>query len=204
MHLKLKALCLVIFAAMAIGVVSAPAASAGYFHSEGAETVIQGSKVETDVLTLNAGTVKCNGVTYSGEQYTATATTIKVTPSYTECTAFGFVNAPIDVNGCTFEYSADNGNTVIDCGASPMTITAFSCQVTITDQTTSGTTYSNIGSGAERQIHTSAHRKIHYHQHSKSFPGCSSGTRTDGTWVSTSIIRCLDKFWSWRGCWRFT
>ena len=203
MNYKFRVFGLTLVALLAMAALSAAGATAGQFHSEVAtDSVLKGEQIGTDVLTVNAGTVKCTEVKYSGNQPGATATTTKLTPEYAGCTAFGFVSTTIDSKQCTFEYSGDNSNVVIACPVGePLTITAFNCQVTVSSQTTSGVTYSNIGSGNERYIHRSEHKQIHYTQHSKSFPGCSSGTRTDGTWIATSTVRCLDTIFSWRACW---
>jgi hypothetical protein len=206
MKCKLRNLGLALLAVMAMGALSSSAASAGEFHSEsGTETVIKGSQVGTDVITVNAGTVKCSEVTYAGTQAGATATTVKVTPTYSECTAFGFVNTKIDTNGCEFELSGDNGSVKIICPAGKaITVTAFNCEVTIFGQEVHEVlTYTNYGVASTRHIGTNWHLSIKYIQHSKSFPGCSGHTTTfSGTWSSASTIRCYTLAGVQIGCWR--
>lgn len=169
---------------LVLGAISPGAAIAGEFHSEiGTDTAIKASQVGTDVTTVNGGTWKCNEITYSGTQVGATATTIKVVPRFSECSAFGFVNIPIDSQQCTYEFSGDNSNMVIACPATePLTVTSFNCWVTIPSQTiVGGVTYANTGSGSSRDLDITLNLSgFHYIQHSKSFPGCSNGTRTDG------------------------
>jgi hypothetical protein len=205
MNRKLKALGLALVAVLAMGALSASAASAENFHSESAtDTVLKGSQVGTDVFTVNAGTVKCNEATYAGTQSGATATTVKVTPTYSECTAFGFVSTAIDVNGCTYEFSSDNSNVVIGCATNPITVTAFNCWVTVGSQTTNGgITYTNTGAGASRDVDVTVNISgIHYVQHSKSFPGCSSGTRTDGKYTGAATVQGFTTGGAQVGVWR--
>jgi hypothetical protein len=207
MNHKPKALGLAFLAVVALGVLSTSTASAGEFHSEGSHSVISGSQVGEEVLTVSAGTVKCKEATYSGTQSTATATTLKVTPTYSECTAFGFVNATIDTNGCEFKLSGDNQNVAIVCPAGKaITVTAFNCEVTIVEQETTGigVTYTDHIIGTTRHIGVSWHLSIEYIQHSKSFPGCSGHTTllAGGTWSAESTIKCYSIGTVQIRCWR--
>jgi hypothetical protein len=205
MNRKLKALGLALVAVLAMGAFSASAASAGDFHSESAtDTVIKGSQEGTDVFTVNAGTVKCNEATYAGVQAGATATQVKVNPSYSECTAFGFVSTTIHSKQCTYEFSGDNNNVVIDCPTNePITVTAFNCWVTVDDQTIGGISYTNKGAGTSRDVHVHVTSSgIKYTQHSKSFPGCSSGTFTNGTYTGTATVQGFTTGGTQVGVWR--
>lgn len=201
----LKAWGLALFAVLAMGALSASPASAGDFHSElSTDTVIKGEQIGTDVLTVNAGTVKCNEAKYTGNQSGATATTTKVTPEYTECTAFGFINTNIDSKQCTYEFSGDNNDVVIACPAGePITVTAFNCWVTISSQTTksTGVTYINTGAGTTRHVRSTESLEVHVVQHSKSFPGCSGGT-SFGKWTKEKTTKCFSTAGAQVGCWR--
>jgi hypothetical protein len=44
-------------------------------------------------------------MTESGTVAPATASEIELEPAFSECTAFGFVNTPIDMNGCKFKWT---------------------------------------------------------------------------------------------------
>src|SRR6187200_367988 len=111
MNHKFKAfgLALIAVAAMAI---SASAATAASFHSEVSSTTLSGGQLGEDVLTANAGSVTCSEVSYSGAQASTTSETATVTPSYSGCKAFGFINSLIDVNGCGFTF---NSGVQISC-----------------------------------------------------------------------------------------
>jgi hypothetical protein len=215
---NLKALGLALFAVLAMGAFTASAASAGDFHSESAtHTVIKGSQVGSDVFTVKAGTVKCEEATYAGEQVGATATTVKVTPTYTECTAFGFVKTAIDTNGCTYEFSGDNNNVVIACPTAPITVTAFNCHVKVGSQSLAGITYTNTPTKAEAEHEEKETGKssrlrdvdvgvnitgITYTQESKSFPGCSNGTFTDGKYTGAATVQGFTTTGTLVGVWR--
>src|SRR3982751_6135024 len=93
------------------------AASATEFHSEASHTLYVGSQIGEVVLPVNAGTLRCAEVNTSVTGTSATNTTLKSgTATFTECKAFGFVNATADLNGCEFEANADtNEVNVVNC-----------------------------------------------------------------------------------------
>jgi hypothetical protein len=181
MNRKLKALGLSLVAVFALSAMMAVAASAAEFKSEVSHTSLSGSQLGTDVFTTNAGTVKCNEATYAGTSAEQNSTKASVTPTYTECTAFGFVNTKIDTNGCEYQFTTGSPNSVhIVCPAGQsIVVTAFNCEVTVPAQTISGgITFDNEGSGKTMDVRvTVSLTGITYIQHSKSFPGC----KTEGT-----------------------
>lgn len=194
MTLQLRAFGLAFAAVLAMGALSAPAAQAASFHSETAHTILSGSQpmANFDVYTVKAGTIKCTSATYSGTASSATTETITVTPSFSGCTAFGFVSTPIDVNGCTYTFNAGNDDLVIDCfAAQGITVTAFNCHVRFVPQTvSSGIGYGNAGSGSNRDITiTSNLSGLKYTQESKSFPGCTNGSFTDGLFSGSTTLK---------------
>ena len=189
---NIKALGLAFVAVLAFGALLAPAAPAASFHSEASHTILDGAMpvAEDDVTTYNAGTWKCTSATYSGTTASATNESITVAPTWSGCTAFGFVSVPIDVNGCTYTFNA-NGSTTIDCPpGSAITTTAFNCHIKVGSQTfASGITYDNAGSGSSRDVTATAKISgLKYTQESKSFPGCTNGTFTNGTHVGSATF----------------
>lgn len=182
---------------------AASSAFAVEFHSEGPHTILRSEDVSEPVLVFKAGTVSCSHVTGSGTGSSSTSTTQTFTPSYTGCKAFGFVNTTIDTNGCSYRYDSNAKNVDVLCGASPITITAFNCWVTIGSQENIGAvTHTNVGSGSSRHIHRHVHKwGTTYTQHSKSFPGCTNGTFTDGTETITETIRDSDTLGNQTGTW---
>src|SRR4051812_35686948 len=126
MNHKVKAFCLAV-AAVSVMAFFASAATAASFHSEASSTTLSGSQLGEDVLTVNAGSVTCSEVSYSGTQASTTSESVTATPAYSGCKAFGFINSLIDVNGCGFTF---NSGVQISCPGSPFTITAFNCWIT--------------------------------------------------------------------------
>jgi hypothetical protein len=193
MNRKLKLVGFAVAAMMLAMAVSASAAFAGDFHSEKTDTTLTGSQIGEDVFTVNAGTVRCTEATYSGTSSTTstTETTTKLTPKYSGCTAFGFVSTTIDVNGCQYEFSGDNTNVnIVNCSTG-IVVTAFNCWVTVKNQNNlASVTYTNVGAGSSRDIESAVSLSgITYTQTSKSFPGCTNGTDTNGTYSGKATVQ---------------
>jgi hypothetical protein len=189
-------------AAMALTMSST--ADAGEFHSEVSHSVIVGSQIGEDVITVKAGTIKCGNISYPGTASSATSTTISVQLRFHECKAFGFINTQIDEGFCEFEYSGDNNRLNLWCGVAPIEVTAFNCWETIGSQSgIEGVTYTNTGAGGGRNVDVSTSLTgLTYTQHSKSFPGCTNGTFTNGTWSGSSTLTAVNTFAEPVGLWR--
>jgi hypothetical protein len=216
MNRKLKALGAALMAVLAFSAVAVSTASAWEFHGEAAHTVLTGNQVGEDVFTVNAGTVRCKSATYSGTNSVATTTTQTVSPTYKECTAFGFVSTAIDTNGCAYEFHAVGtgtpsdftGTTTIVCSSGqPIVVTAFNCEVTVPAQHIKGgsVVFKNEGAGKTRDVLTEVNLSgIEYIQHSKSFPGCTSNETkpfTNGTYTGKATIRGLNTEGAQIGVW---
>ncbi len=198
MNRKLKALGLALVALCAFAAVSATGASANSkFTSESGHTELKGSQIGIDKFKTAAGTVECNEATYTGTSASTETTEQTINPTYSECKAFGFVNAVIDMNGCDYLFTiktegvpAVQKNSIhIVCPAEKViSVTAFNCEVTVPPQTIeNGVTYINSGTGGTgMDIETTVHATgLTYIQHSKSFPGCTTNGGTGG--LSTSL-----------------
>jgi hypothetical protein len=195
MNRKLKGLGLMFAALLALAAFSS-SAMATEFHSETAHTIISGEQPpeKNDVFTVKAGTVTCKSATYSGTTSSVTTGEVTVTPKYSECTAFGFVNSPIDVpSTCDYRFTPSTAAKQLDIvctSTEKITVTAFNCWVTVGTQSTNGITYTNAGAGATRDITVDANvTGLAYTQHSKSFPGCTNGSFTDGTYVGSGTVK---------------
>jgi hypothetical protein len=206
MNRKLKALGLALAAVMALAAF-AGSASAAEFHSEVAHTEISGSQVGSAVFTTNAGTVKCTEATYSGTQTTGvTSTEVTVTPKYGGCTAFGFIGATIDVNGCPKRFTANASPFLhLICFEKSIEITTPTCTVTVGAQTIGlGLTYTNEGAGTTRDIRVKASVSgLTYTQHNKSFPNCTggAGTFTNGTYTGEETVKGANTAGTQVGIW---
>ena len=142
MKRNFRSLALAFVAIFAMSAVVASGASAFKLTSNSYPATISGTQIGTDVFSTNAGTVSCSEVTYSGSIYEASSEP-EVTPSYSGCTAFGFINTPIDVNGCKYRTHArtqtnqdtyDGTLDVVCSGTNKITVTGSGCTVTIGSQ----------------------------------------------------------------------
>jgi hypothetical protein len=103
---KLKAFGLALVAAMALGAVSASAASAvipqAHSGSGTGTTYLTGFQVGTNQLDTEGGkNIKCSTVKLAGSYAGTTSNDIKIVPTYSGCTAFGFT-AHIEMMGCYY------------------------------------------------------------------------------------------------------
>jgi hypothetical protein len=199
MSLKLKAVGLALVAVLAMGGLSAVSASADEFHSGATSGTVKGTNVGQETFTVTFGTVKCTSVTYTGTYSASTVTSQIVTPAYSGCTAFGFANVPIDVNGCQFRFNQPNASTIstvdiINC-TKPMEVTAPNCRVTIGNQ--NGLTSVRWDNVAATPLHVTATTNITNIIYSEdpvgSFLPCKSSTNhTGGTYVGENTVKAFN------------
>jgi hypothetical protein len=93
-------------------------------------------------MTMQGASVTCKEVTYSGS-LSAASTAMTVTPSYSGCSAFGFLEATVNANGCSFVMNAGSalgggkyqGTENISCPVGKsIEISAQTCKVSIPAQ----------------------------------------------------------------------
>jgi hypothetical protein len=201
-NIKVLGLALVAMLAMSAVVASAASATAFNFKSETVPTQLTGKQhAGNDVFTTDAGKVECTEATYLGEQTVSPVNNVSVVPTYTGCTAFGFANTPIDVNGCSYKFTAitkEAGNfegavDIICPAGKVIEVTAFGCTVTIGSQTgLKKVTYTNVGAGTTREVTVDVNLTgIKYEEHNKGiFPTCANNTvaTTNGTYVGAGLV----------------
>lgn len=152
MNRKFKTLGLALVAAFAMSAVVASAASAANFTASSYPASGSGGQTTQHKFTVQGQTVTCNTASFTGS-LTEASETITITPAYGNCTAFGFVNAKVEMNGCDYDFNAGNGSTgsvVIKCPTeSSITIVASTCTVHIPGQTpgTNTVDYKNEAGG---------------------------------------------------------
>jgi len=142
---NLKTLGVALCAVLALSVVAASAASAANYTASSYPAIGTGtSAVGNDVFKTEAGNVECKSH-FTGT-LAAASSTLTVTPTYTECKAFGFLNATVTMGTCDYQFqaptlvSADNYTAAVKvvCGATPITITAGTCKATVGAQSPAG------------------------------------------------------------------
>src|SRR6059036_2059114 len=103
---NIKLLALTALAALAVTAVAASAAQATTTFTAGSTSgTITGTQTTKQVFTTNAGKVECTTAHQEGKFTAASFTTLTVTPTYSGCTAFGFIGATVTMNGCTYTYT---------------------------------------------------------------------------------------------------
>lgn len=142
---NLKVLGLALVAMFAMSVVVASAASAAVFKNpEGKSAKIEASQIGTHVFSVEGSNVECENATFTSEGEVASGTTVvRVTPVYTGCKAFGFLNATITTTGCHYDIhmttetssvTFDGHIAVVCTGANKITIVAGTCEATVGSQ----------------------------------------------------------------------
>jgi hypothetical protein len=132
---------LAVVAVLAFAAFGASAASAAEYKASSYPTTATGESASgNDVFNTEAGKVECKA-NYS-TTLTAASKTLTAAPTYTGCKAFGFLEATVAMNGCTYRFNEPTGSfsaTVnIVCGATPIKITAATCTATVGSQLTGG------------------------------------------------------------------
>jgi len=156
-------------------VVLSSGASAAEFHSSVAPVTISGSQSTSMVLTTDSGTVICKSVTFTGSLTAKTSTEFSSVFTLKECTAFGFINVPVDWNGCEFKWTA-SGAAHIVCKSKPIELTAPGCTTFIGGQSLpGGATFTTSGSAPNRHI------TEHWNFSGLSYIDCGKN-HTNGTW----------------------
>jgi hypothetical protein len=149
---KFKTLGIAMVAVLALSAVVASAASATNFTASKYPTSgTATSEKGNDDFNTEAGSVECKAHFHVGP-LTEPSETVTVVPTYTECKAFGFLNATVNMNGCDYEFNV-NGNVKVLCPAGKsIIITAGTCETTIGAQgPLSKVDLANSGTGISAQ-----------------------------------------------------
>jgi hypothetical protein len=144
MSRNLKVLGLALVAVLAMSVMVASAASASQYTASAYPATATGANTSgKETFTTPGGTVQCDS--HFQGTLAAASSTLTVTPKYTNCVAFGFLNATVEFKGCDylFHAGASKGGGVYDnsvdiacpAGSGPITIKAGTCEVHILAQT---------------------------------------------------------------------
>jgi len=155
---SLKSLGLALVAVLAMSAVVASAAQATPQYT-GSAYPVNGTgtnAVGNETFTTPGGTVQCDSH-FSGS-LAEPSSTLTVTPKYTNCKAFSFLNATVDMMGCDYLFHAGASlgegkyshtvDVVCEEGEGPITITAGTCKADVSSQSGLGTvTTTNLGDG---------------------------------------------------------
>ncbi|HVQ58618.1 MAG TPA: hypothetical protein VMS60_06885 [Solirubrobacterales bacterium] len=154
---RMKVLGLALVAVFAMSAVGASAASAANFMSEGnVEGNVEANQSTTHVFSIEGNDVTCTTAKFVSGVVASPTASVKVHPTYTGCTAFGFVGSTVTTTGCDYNLTAPGtveggkvaGNIAVECSAgSKIVIVAGTCEVTVAAQSfTKGLTFENVAS----------------------------------------------------------
>jgi hypothetical protein len=155
---NLKVMGLALVAIFAMGAVLASAASASNFHAASYPVTISGSQSTTHVFTASGTSVSCEKATFSGSA-SADSSEVTIHPSYSGCTAFGFVGATVNTEECNYVFHSGNttneaeqiyaGTTDVVCPAGQsIKISASTCALEVKSQNgLSAVSYDNNAGG---------------------------------------------------------
>jgi hypothetical protein len=187
-----KVLGLAIVAALALTAVMASAASATNFTAASYPVKISGTQSESHKFTVGGGTVTCTTATFSGEA-TAASETLTMVPTYSNCTAFGFVGAKVtgfSSTGCDYTFYS-GGNVDLDCASGHVTIDAGDCTVTLEpgkNQSLHENVYTNnTPTSGKVTVHSNV-TGIHATVIDDGFCVITPGTYTNATYTGTTVV----------------
>jgi hypothetical protein len=182
----LKNLGLMMLAVLALGaMVSSAAGAASFTASKYPTSVTSTSAKGNDKLTTEGGSVECK--THQEGTLTAASSSITMITSYSECQAFGFLNATV-IMGCDYVLQV-SGVTDIECPASnKIVITAGTCEVQIGTQT--GLSSVSLSNGVGDITAKANLSGIKYTVTKDGFgcPFASTGEKTGATYTQGSAV----------------
>jgi len=166
---KLKLFGVIAVISLALTAVAASAATAApVFHVETVPATITGEQTTTQEITTNSGVIRCTGATFHGVASIIETTTQEVKPTYTGCTAFGFLASTVASNECGYLFHLTAGGVspfpatidVVCPSGKAITVTSkFSnCVINIGPPPVSGltgVTFTNSGSKTTRDLNAS-------------------------------------------------
>ena len=141
---KLKTLGVALVAVFALTAVMASAASAAsYTSSSYPTTATATSAAGNDVITTEGGSVEC--ASHFEGTLSAASSEWTITPTYTNCVAFGFVEA--SMTGCKMKITASSTTSSTYHFTGTCTIITSTCHITISPQgPLSAVSLTNVGS----------------------------------------------------------
>jgi len=227
MNRKLKISGLVLIAVVAVGAIAASAVwgeteaeweaqgNPKRFRAGAAPALVTGTS-EIATFTFNAGSVKC-GVHYEGTMKGQLEPELKITPTYTGCSGFGFSTVDVKMSGCYYLFTLEPGTTVtpgppetthttgpmhIKCPAGQSILleaTAFGltvCTATVHEQTPQNivdTRNENIGAGkTEDVLFTSTLENIEYGIHNSGGNCGVEKTQFDGKLEGSVTVKAFE------------
>jgi hypothetical protein len=186
---KIKTLGIAVVAVLALSAVVASAASAANFTASSYPTsATAASAIGNDDFKTEAGSVECKGHFHVGP-LSAASETVTVVPTYSECRAFGFLNATVHMNECDYTFYT-SGSVDLNCPTGKaVAITASTCEVQIGAQSNlSKVDLANSGTGVSAQATVGG---INYTVTKDGFgcPFAGTGAKTGATYTQNNAVQ---------------
>lgn len=173
------------------------------FEAEGYAAALSGEQVagKAHTLSFEGGlSASCSQASFTGA-LSADAGAFTVAPTYSGCSAFGFSEATIALNGCTYSYSLSGevwranypGSAAISCPeGKAITITAGACTVTIPAQSGLAMRFSTDTAAApQRLLAQNRALALKYTKTKDGFlcPLNGTGAKEDGKLLGTASLK---------------
>lgn len=112
---------------------SSPVGATNFTASQYPTAATAESNKGNDDFKTEAGSVECKS--HYGTTITGPSEVGGVAASFTECSAFGFLSATVNMNGCIGRVHT-NGEADLECsGTNKIVVTASTCEITVGTQT---------------------------------------------------------------------
>jgi len=194
---RLKTLGVALFALLALTAVAASTAGAlKYTATSYPATGTGESALGNDTFTTEAGKVECKAH-YQGS-LVAAQSTLTITPMYTNCKAFGFLEATVSTNGCNYELTTPSETATdvyssavhVRCPSAPILITAATCKLTIGEQSPGGSVVVTNNTAAGDVSAKANVTGINYTVTQDGFgcPFAGTGAKTGATYVQDAAM----------------
>lgn len=200
---NLKALGLALVAVLAMGALTASAASAHVFtsDSESGTTYFTGVDEVQNEFSTPAGTVTCTEVSFKGQAAGTEQSEVTVHPTYNSCTHSILGAVTVETTGCDYllKGATDGASmatvkVVCESGKAITIKTSIGCDLKISEQSIgSAVSYANKGGGGEPEdiTVTNTATGIKYSKVATSFGACFfvGGNGSDGEYKGPVTVR---------------
>ncbi len=172
-HMKILGLAFV--AVVALGAIASSSAFATleFFECEKYPCLVEGTGTG-GVFAIGGTSVECEKGLFKSEEQSARSEELLILAKYDKCTAFGFVGATVNMNGCDYTFHTNGTVDIGPAGCGPIQIKALECEVTVGSQAGLGTVkYDNEVVGGKMVVSVLANvSKIKYTSNQKGI-GCA-------------------------------
>ncbi|HEX6666243.1 MAG TPA: hypothetical protein VF081_06575 [Solirubrobacterales bacterium] len=189
-------------AAFALMAVSASGAQATNWTAASYKALISGEQSSPSSTSFgfeDSTTAKCVKVGLAGE-LTAASSSLTLSPGYTECTAFGFSEATITPNECTFTLKATSGSVDTFSGSGEIkcpegkkiVVVGGNCEVKIGAQSIGTVSYKTVTASEPDEIEATLSTSAITYEKSKdgiSCPLTGTGSKSTGTLTGTIKLK---------------